>query len=70
MMKKIVVEDQTDESVIYLNIPAKVNIDDLTLTEEQLEQIAGGINSTNVYAGAAIGIGVCWLVDQYWQDFT
>jgi hypothetical protein len=26
-----------------------VNIDDLTLTEEQLEQIAGGINSTNAY---------------------
>jgi lactobin A/cerein 7B family class IIb bacteriocin len=64
--KKIVVEDQTDESVIYLNIPAKVNIDDLTLTEEQLEQIAGGITPTVAYvAGAAIGIGVCWLVDQY-----
>lgn len=65
--KRIVVEDQTDESVIYLNIPAKVsNFDELELTEEQLEQIAGGITPTVAYvAGAAIGIGVCWLVDRY-----
>jgi hypothetical protein len=64
--KRIVVEDQTDESVIYINIPAKVSMDDLSLTEEQLEQIAGGITPTVAYvAGAAIGIGVCWLVDRY-----
>jgi hypothetical protein len=64
--KRIIVEDQTDESVIYLNIPAKVSFDELELTEEQLEQIAGGITPTVAYvAGAAIGIGVCWLVDKY-----
>ena len=40
--KRIVVRDQTDESVIYINIPAAGNIDDMELNEEQLEIIAGG----------------------------
>tara|TARA_B110000240_G_C13046209_1_gene261350 strand:+ start:95 stop:451 length:357 start_codon:yes stop_codon:yes gene_type:complete len=39
---KIVVEDQTDENVIYLNIPQNVNIDNFELTDEQLEMVAGG----------------------------
>jgi ABC-type uncharacterized transport system ATPase subunit len=42
---KIVVEDQTDANIIYLNIPAKVNIEDFELTEEQLELVAGGIEN-------------------------
>ncbi|AUC16924.1 TOMM propeptide domain-containing protein [Tenacibaculum sp. SZ-18] len=40
--KKIVVRDQTNESSVYINIPAKPNIEDLQLTEEQLEAVAGG----------------------------
>lgn len=64
--KKIIVEDQTDESIIYLNLPAKVNLDELELTEEQLEQVAGGATIVLAYvAGTAIGIGVTWLVDEY-----
>jgi hypothetical protein len=63
--KKIIVEDQTDESVIYINIPAKISLSELELTEEQLEQIAGGITPAAYVAGAAIGLGVCWLVDRY-----
>lgn len=60
--KRIVVEDQTDESVIYFNIPAKVNLDELELTEEQLEMLAGGILPIVAYAiGAGIGFGLCWL---------
>lgn len=64
--KKIVVEDQTDESVIYFNIPAKTNLDELELTEEQLEMIAGGATpALGAYAvGCAVAIGVCWLVSQ------
>lgn len=62
--KKIVIEDQTDGSVIYLNIPAKVNLDELELTEEQLETISGG--STPVcgayVAGVVVGIGICWAL--------
>ncbi len=39
---KIVVNDQTDEDVIYLNIPPKPDFDNMELTDEQLEQVAGG----------------------------
>lgn len=63
--KKIVVEDQTDESVIYLNIPVKPRIEELELTEEQLEVVAGGITPVAYVAGCAIGLGVCYLVDRY-----
>lgn len=64
--KRIVVEDQTDESIIYLNIPAQPSIDNIQLTEEELETIAGGLSPTVAYvAGAALGIGICWLVDRY-----
>ena len=41
--KKLVVRDQTDESKIYINIPAK-SIADIELNEEQLDVIAGGID--------------------------
>ena len=40
--KTLVVRDQTDESTVYINIPAKRNIDDVELNEEQLEVAAGG----------------------------
>lgn len=48
----VVVEDQTDPSIIYLNIPAKPDYSNMELTDEQLEVIAGG------EIGIAIGIGV------------
>ena len=35
--KTVVVRDQTDASVVYINIPAEPNMDDMELTEEQLE---------------------------------
>jgi hypothetical protein len=40
---KIVIEDQTDANIIYLNIPQKLDLDNLELTEEQLELVAGGL---------------------------
>lgn len=59
----IIVEDQTDESIIYLNIPTKPDLDSLELTEEQLELLSGG-TSPGCYVGAvALGYGVCWLID-------
>lgn len=61
--KRIVVEDQTDSSVIYLNIPAKLDLNELELTEEQLEMISGGVTPAAYVAGVALGIGVCALVD-------
>jgi hypothetical protein len=40
--KTLVVNDQTDSSKVYVNIPAEPNIEDIELTENQLEIIAGG----------------------------
>jgi hypothetical protein len=41
--KTLVVKDQTDESIVYINISAKQKMDDVELNEEQLEAVAGGI---------------------------
>ena len=40
--KKIIVEDQSDSNKIYLNIPQKIDFENLELSEEQLEKVAGG----------------------------
>jgi hypothetical protein len=48
----VVVEDQTNPSIIYLNIPAKPDYSNIELTDEQLEVIAGG------EIGIALGIGI------------
>lgn len=40
--KRFIVEDQSDESIIYFNIPAKPDFDSLELTDEQLEAVSGG----------------------------
>jgi hypothetical protein len=39
--KTLVVRDQSDESTVYINIPAKPEVD-VELEEEQLEKVAGG----------------------------
>ncbi|WP_229201935.1 hypothetical protein [Arsenicibacter rosenii] len=38
----MVVNDQTDKSKIYVNIPAEPEIESMELSEEQLEAVAGG----------------------------
>ncbi len=43
--KKIIVRDQTDESSVYINIPAKAYHDDVELNESQLEMVAGGMET-------------------------
>ena len=55
---KIIVEDQSDKSIVYLNIPANEEINDIELTTEELELIAGGV----VCGGACIGIIVGVLI--------
>ena len=40
--KTILVTDQSVQDVIYINIPAQPSMDDVELTEEQLEIVAGG----------------------------
>lgn len=40
--KTLVITDQTDKSKIYVNIPAEPEIENMELSEEQLEAVAGG----------------------------
>jgi len=40
--KTLVVRDQTNDSTVYINIPAKPNTEDVELNEDQLEAVAGG----------------------------
>ncbi|MCK8496021.1 NHLP leader peptide family RiPP precursor [Spirosoma sp. RP8] len=40
--KTLLVRDQTDEGTVYINLPTKVNTEDVELNEEQLETVAGG----------------------------
>ena len=40
--KTIVVKDQTDASVVFINIPTEPSLESMELNEEQLEAVAGG----------------------------
>ncbi len=40
--KSLVITDQTDKSKIYVNVPAEPEVENMELTEEQLEAVAGG----------------------------
>lgn len=53
----LVVRDQTDKSKIYLNIPRKVEFDNIELTDEQLEAVAGG----EIMVGVGVGLGIVAL---------
>ncbi len=55
----VVVEDQTNSGVVYLNIPAKPDFSNMELTDEQLELVAGGesVVAGLVCLGAGILIG-------------
>jgi hypothetical protein len=59
--KKVVVEDQTDESIIYLNIPTEPNFEELELTEDQLEMVSGGITPTFIALGYGFMAGVALM---------
>lgn len=48
--KTLVVRDQTDESAIYINIPvAASHSTDKQLSEEQLEAVAGGLQTIAIW---------------------
>ncbi|QZK91029.1 class IIb bacteriocin, lactobin A/cerein 7B family [Flavobacterium sp. CHNK8] len=55
--QKLVVVDQSDASTVYFNVPRKMDVDSLELTEEQLEQVAGGILPLILY-GVCVGIAI------------
>lgn len=47
--KTLIVKDQTDESQVFINIPAKPNVHDMELNENQLEMISGGQMATGIF---------------------
>jgi len=54
--KTLVVRDQTDESTVYINIPAQKKMEDVELNEEQLEKVAGGIGTPiDILLGGSTG---------------
>lgn len=50
---KIVIEDQTSQDFLYINIPRKFDLESMELTDEQLEVVSGG----EIFFGAIV-IGV------------
>lgn len=51
----IVVEDQTDNDIVYLNLPRKFSLDNFELSDEQLESVSGGdVSSAAVLAAVAV----------------
>ena len=58
---QFIVEDQTNTDFVYLNIPRKIDLNELELTDEQLEMVAGG--DFVIVPGAVIaGIGTVSLI--------
>ncbi|MEL6696406.1 MAG: NHLP leader peptide family RiPP precursor [Bacteroidota bacterium] len=48
--KTLVVVDQTDTEKVYLNIPPELDMEEIELTDEQLELIAGGAKPSDAVA--------------------
>ena len=57
--KEIKVVDQMDDRYIYINVPQKLKIEDLELTDEELEQVSGG----SFWGGVAAGIAATAIYD-------
>ena len=54
--KKLIVEDQSDTSIIYLNIPANEELD-FEMTEKEMEMVSGGV----LCGGACVATGIVFL---------
>ena len=59
---KLLVNDQAESSTIYINLPP--SLDNLELTEEELETVAGGYTDTNVCVITNVTIAVDKLIDK------
>ncbi len=62
--KTIVVQDQSDDNNIYINIPAEPNFDEIELTDEQLEKVSGGVFPA-IIAGLALGAALKKVYNKY-----
>jgi len=60
----ILVEDQSDSNMIFLNIPRKPHYDSFELTDEELEIVSGGETIVLGICGVIIGIELAILAHQ------
>lgn len=68
---EIMVEDQSSSEYVYINIPRKVNFEDIVLSDEDLELVAGGATPGGAAAilttvGCGVALGVCLIVGVIW----
>ncbi|MEM6319316.1 MAG: class IIb bacteriocin, lactobin A/cerein 7B family [Bacteroidota bacterium] len=61
---KIVVNDQSDASKSFINIPPKPDYDNMELTDEQLEQVAGGEIAISVIVSVTMSISAITVAAQ------
>ena len=54
--RHLIVEDQTNDGIIFFNIPKEPNFEDIELSEHQLELIAGGENVKPVMLNPSSGL--------------
>ena len=68
--KALKVVDQSDPNYAYLNIPARPNMDDLELSDEQLEMVAGGefIATAIIVSAITTAIGTAGLTYTIGKD--
>ncbi len=68
--KTLQVSDQSDANYAYLNIPPQPSMEDMELTDEQLEMVAGGefIGSAIVLATFAAGLASAALTYEIGKD--
>ncbi|WBX76789.1 NHLP leader peptide family RiPP precursor [Tenacibaculum ovolyticum] len=67
--KTIVVRDQTNESTVYINIPAEQKLEDVELNDDQLEAVAGGVHVVQPFVdvfgrGIPLGAGGPGPIDE------
>lgn len=53
--KTLVVRDQSEDNVVYVNVPASQSTDDVELNEEQLEAVSGGVHGDDGCISDPIG---------------
>jgi len=71
MTKNIVVEDQSNSDIIYLNIPKHTDLSSLNLTEEELERISGGDFGASFLTAVCVIAAGAKIIDEFtkgWND--
>ncbi|MEW7281269.1 NHLP leader peptide family RiPP precursor [Aquimarina sp. 2201CG1-2-11] len=61
--KEVLVTDQTNPDHIYINIPAKPNLEDVELTDDQLEAVSGGVQHPVIWLYENVSVPIAkWLL--------